>query len=117
MSDDGAEKVARNNALFRDANERIESAATDAGLGGNDRPVPFICECSDRDCTSIIHLTLDAYRRVRSNPRWFVHAPRHEESRDGLVRALERHDGYVLVEKIGRAGEITEALAERRNPG
>jgi hypothetical protein len=33
------------------------------------------------------------------------------------VRPLERRDGYVLVEKVGRAGEISQALAERSNPG
>lgn len=116
MSEDGAVKVARNNALFREANERIETAATSTGLDGDSR-VPFICECSDGACTAIIRLTLDAYRHVRSNPRWFAHASGHEESRDGLVSTVERHETYVVVEKIGRAGEITEALAEGRDPG
>jgi hypothetical protein len=115
MTED-AEKVARNNALFRDANERIESAAADADLGV-DNPIPFICECSDRACTTLIRLSLDDYRRVRSNSRWFAHAPGHEESLDGAVRPLEQHGAYVLVEKVGRAGEITQALAETKDPG
>ncbi|HET7137104.1 MAG TPA: hypothetical protein VFI04_02015 [Gaiellaceae bacterium] len=115
MAED-VEKVARNNALFREANERIESAAADAEVGV-DTPVPFICECSDRACTTVIRLSMDAYRRVRSNPRWFAHAPGHEESLDGAVQPLERHDAYVLVEKVGRAGEITQALAETKDSG
>ena len=116
MAEDEAEKVARNNALFREVNDRIEFAAADAGLVGNNL-VPFICECSDGACTTIIRLSLDAYRHVRSNPRWFAHALGHEESRDGVVTPVERHDTYVVVEKVGRAGAITQALDERQDPG
>lgn len=105
------EKIARNNSSFRDANERIEEAAVEQGLQDG-RPIPFICECSDPRCTTVISLTLAEYRRVRRNPRWFAHAVGHEEAIAGTLLPVERHDRYVLVEKIGEAGELVEDLAK-----
>ena len=110
--DDAAEKIARNNAVFRDANDEIDTAAEDHGLDDG-RPVPFICECSDPRCTQIISLTLEEYRGVRNNPRWFVHALGHEEAIPGVVQAIERNDRYLLVEKVGHAGEVARRLAAK----
>ena len=108
--DGNAEKIARNNAVFRDANDGIERAATTVGLPPEDW-TPFICECSDPRCVKIIRLSLDQYRYVRSNPRWFVHALDHETSVDGAVRPLEHHGEYTIVEKIGAAGDLAAELA------
>ena len=35
----------------------------------------------------------------------------------GAAVVVERRDGYSIVEKIGRAGEIVDALDERRAVG
>jgi hypothetical protein len=110
VDDAAAEKIARNNATFRDANERIDETAETFGLD-REEPLPFICECSDRRCVEIIGLTLTEYDHVRSNPRWFAHAPNHEEQIAGVVEAVERHSRYVLVEKINRAGDVAAELA------
>ena len=110
MDDQTAEKIARNNAMFRDANDKIETKAARHGFD-RDQPLPFICECSDRRCVEIILLSAQEYSRVRSNPRWFAHAPDHEEELDGAVAPVERHERYVLVEKIEHAGEIADRLA------
>jgi len=107
---DSAEKVARNNAIFRGANEEIGAAAAKHGLDDG-RQAPFICECSDPRCTQIIRLTLGEYGHVRSDPRWFAHAPGHETTVPGLIEALDRNDRYVLVEKVGRAGVVASDLA------
>jgi hypothetical protein len=113
VDDAAAEKIARNNATFRNANDEINVAAETHGLDDG-RPVPFICECSEPRCTQIIHLTVAEYRRVRGNPRWFVHAPGHEEVIPGAVQQVARNERYVLVEKIGRAGAVAGRLAESR---
>ena len=110
MDELAAEKIARNNAVFRAANDEIDAVAAGHGLTDG-RAVPFICECSDERCTQIIRLTLAEYARVRSNPRWFAHAPGHEESVPGTVQLVDRNDRYLLVEKIGRAGEVARELA------
>jgi hypothetical protein len=99
------ERLAENQATFRSANERIEAAAEDMGLY---EPVPFICECSDERCTEIVRLTLTDYEDVRANPRRFFNAPGHERLSVGAGAAVvvERRPSYVLVDKIGVAGEI-----------
>jgi hypothetical protein len=107
-----AEKIARNNSTFRDANDGIEVAAVEHHFDP-DRRVPFICECSDPRCTRIVSVTLEEYGHVRSNGRWFIHAPGHEEEVDGAVTTVERHPPFVVVEKINHAGEVAEDLASQ----
>ena len=104
------EKIARNNAAFRDANERIQTAAADYGFWDG-RTVPFLCECSDESCMTIVRMSLEEYRQVRSNPRWFAHAPGHEERISGVVETVEAREHYVLVEKVGHAGDVATDLA------
>jgi hypothetical protein len=115
MDDASAEKVARNNAAFRTANETIAAAAEDHGLDDG-RPAPFICECSDPRCTEIISLTLTEYKRVRSNPRWFAHASGHDSDIPDAVRLLEDHQRYALAEKINHAGEVAARLTDQADP-
>ena len=103
------ERIARNNTTFRDANEHISAAA---GVYGIDSPVPFICECADARCSEIVRLTLEEYEEIRAHSRHFLHVPGHEDAA-GAAQVVARRDGYVIVEKLGRAGEIVEALDER----
>lgn len=103
------ERIARNESAFRDANEEIGRTADDLHL--TERPVPFVCECADVSCHAIVRLPLSDYRRVRSNPRWFVNAPGHQVAALGASVVVEPHDGWSIVEKVGLAGEIAEELA------
>lgn len=112
VDDASAEKVARNNAAFRAANEKIAAAAEEHGLDDG-RRVPFICECSDPRCTEIILLTLTEYKRVRSDPRWFAHARGHDSDIPDAVRLLEDHERYALAEKINHAGDVAARLADQ----
>jgi len=105
------ERIARNDALFRDANERIGTFAAKHDL--REDALPFICECADTRCHEIVTLPLDEYERVRSNPRWFVNAPWHQVAARGAATVVEHHSGYVVVEKQGHAGEVAEELAPR----
>lgn len=101
------ERLARNQATFREANQRIVAAAGEIGVGA--RSVPFICECADPSCTQVLPIDLADYEAVRRNPRRFLHADGHD---DGLGEPVELHEGYVVVEKVGYAGEIVERLAD-----
>jgi hypothetical protein len=114
METPSARKLAQNNAIFREANEKIEVAAEGFGFD-RAQVAPFICECSDPRCTTIVQLTLAEYDRVRSNGRWFVHAPGHETSVAGAVELVELNPGWALVEKVGLAGELVDELATRPN--
>lgn len=103
-------RIARNNAAFRDANERIGVAA---GIYGVEGAVPFICECDDPACSEIVRLELEQYEEIRADSRHFLNVPGHETAAHGAAIVVERREGYVIVEKIGHAGDVAEALDER----
>jgi hypothetical protein len=99
------ERIAVNQSRFREANERIELAADSMGIMG---PIPFICECADPQCVEIVRLKLEDYEEIRHDARLFFCTSGHEviavEAGAGVVTG--RRDDYVLVEKIGVAGEV-----------
>jgi hypothetical protein len=108
-----AERIARNDATFRHANEQIERAAERADI----ELVPFLCECADERCTEIVRLTLADYEAVRGDPRWFLNVPGHEQGSQPHVRVVDDRGDYLVVEKLGEAGEIVEDLDERTSAG
>jgi hypothetical protein len=105
-----AQRIARNDATFREANERISAAAEVYGV---DMPIPFICECADPRCSEIVRLELEEYEEIRADPRRFLNVPGHEKAAQGAAVVVAERDGYVIVEKVGHAGEVVEALDER----
>ena len=102
-----AERVARNDAMFREANERIREAAEEYEMKD---AVPFICECAEESCSEIVQLSLGEYAWVRSEPRRFFNALGHESAARGRASVIDRNDRYVVLEKTGRAGEVAEEL-------
>jgi hypothetical protein len=109
-----ADRVARNQATFRDANEKIQAAAGRIGLEGE--PVPFLCECPQRECTEIARLTLDDYETVRGRSTWFLVLPGHEFCEvDGttVARIAEHRERFTIMEKVGEAAEIVAELDPR----
>ncbi len=113
VSDLTAERVARNNATFRAANEQIEASALAQGMQPK---VPFLCECPELTCTEILRLTFDEYEAVRANAIHFINAPGHQAAAPSDRQVVAEHDDYVVVEERGRAGEIaaqTDPRAER----
>ena len=104
-----AERVARNDATFRKGNEAIEATATALGV----EVVPFVCECADESCTKLILLRLEEYEAIRSDPTHFLNAVGHQTAAGPYGRVVERHDRYVVVEKLGPAAEIVAELDER----
>jgi hypothetical protein len=108
VADDSERRVARNEDLFREANESIER-----GLWpGEDHPaVRFVCECAQVECGRMVELSLGDYERVRANPKRFVLAPGHQLPEFEAV--VEERPEYVVVEKNGEAGEAAEQLDQR----
>jgi hypothetical protein len=113
MRDLTQKRIALNQVAFRSANERIEAAIGDLDVQGF---VPFICECADPTCVALIRMSLAEYERMRENPRRFFNAPGHEQiSVDaGAGVVVEHADGYVLVDKIGVAGEVASHAFGRK---
>jgi hypothetical protein len=102
-----AERVARNDAAFRSANDKISDAAE-----GLDH-VPFLCECAEPSCTATIVLTTEEYEEVRADSRHFLNVPGHQVAAQGWARVVDDRGRYVIVEKIGDAGALVEELSER----
>jgi hypothetical protein len=99
------EKRARNEALFRDVNERIEEVTTDLGEdGGQAERIGFVCECGIEDCTELLEATVAEYEAVRASPRHFLVLPGHEDT--NTERVVERNSGFFVVEKLDEAGEV-----------
>ena len=105
-----ARRIAENEARFRDANERIEEAVL--RLEPSAQTLPFVGECGRASCLTIIRLTIEQYEAARDDPRYFLCEPGHEMVGNGLGRVVRDMGKFVIVEKIGEAGEI----AERRDP-
>ncbi|MFL5602709.1 MAG: hypothetical protein ACJ77R_04745 [Gemmatimonadaceae bacterium] len=109
VSSRSGERVAFNDDIFRKANEAIRTRAE--RLAPEDfEQLPFICECAQETCTEVVQIPTEEYERIRSNPRLFFNAPGHDVAAHGWAAVIERHEGYVVVEKLGRAGEIVEML-------
>ena len=98
------DRLARNEALFRQVNERLKDVSE--LLGTADSGPEFVCECADEGCTERIRLSLGQYEQLRANPRCFVVVPGHERAE--LERVVADRGGYCVVEKIGVPGEIAE---------
>jgi hypothetical protein len=103
-----AERAAQNEALFREANEQIQGKVLE--LGAREHRAPYLCECDDPGCTTIVLLTAAEYEDVRSVSRRFVVASDHENPED---RVLGRHDGFTVIEKTGEEGQLVEELDPR----
>lgn len=103
------ERIGRNEALFREINERIAEAAADHGPDGH--VYEFLCECADPGCLTRVELPLAAYERVRASGRRFVVAPGH--SLPGMEAVVEAAPGHAIVEKQGEAGRTAAALDPR----
>ena len=87
------ERLARNQVLFREVNERLREMIGDSGT-----PTEFLCECSNPDCTETIALDLDEYEAVRSSPNLFAVTRGHEIAT--IERVVGESDTFKLVEKI-----------------
>ena len=85
------ERLARNQALFREVNERIQQTA------GNNTRIEFVCECSDTECIETIDLRLTDYEQIRADPLRFVIKPGHEI--DAIERVISEDGGSAVVEK------------------
>ena len=111
MADRTEERIARNDAAFRAANERIRGRAEE--VGGPSR-IPFLCACAWEDCTEIVWLSPEAYEEVRRDPRRFFNAPGHDRAGGSAVEVVQDKGTYVIVEKQGHAAEVVEALDPRK---
>jgi len=103
------ERLALNEAMFREANERAKAWEE------RHREVEvelYFCECADPNCPERVGLGKADYERVRSDSRHFVIAPGHELP--DVETVIEQHDGWAIIEKAPEVSDIVEARDPRR---
>ena len=99
-------RAARNESLFREVNERIDSA----GSGVSPMFTEFMCECADDSCFEYVSLTSEEYSSVRKmGAVYFIVRPGHALAEVERVVGGEA-DRYDIVEKVGLAGAVAENL-------
>lgn len=102
-----AERVGRNEALFRQVNEQVEELSRTLSNRG-DPTMNVVCECGDLGCVAGLVVSLAAYERVRSDPALFFVQPGHELP--DVEEVVEKQAGYHIVRK--RSGTPEEIATE-----
>ena len=100
------EKLARNQVVFREMNERIAELT---GLINETGINLFICECSDPACAESLEISAGEYEAVRADGARFVVMSGHQLPEVECV--VDGNGRFLVVEKIGQAGEIARAGA------
>ena len=105
------ERLSRNEAIFREINERTRSLQERFGPEDpSTRYEQFLCECGDQMCVDRVDLTVAEYESVRATSTQFVLRPGHTMPR--VERVVRENDRYVVVVKLGEAAEV----AAERDP-
>ena len=99
-------RLALNEALFRETNERLEERVQDT-VGAEDE-LEILCECGNLDCSERILLAREKYVAVRSDPAQFAVKPGHEIA--DVEAVVARSDRFEVVRKQGVAAEAAEFL-------
>jgi CheY-like chemotaxis protein len=99
-------QVGRNENEARSANEVVSVDGEQADLPGH-HSLAVLCECGDRDCHEPVEMTVDQYEEVRAEPAHFAVLLGHELL--DCERVVATHEGYLVVEKFGDAGDVAAA--------
>ena len=106
------ERLAGNEALFREVNERVAEVAEDfVEPASTAESFKFTCECGSATCTEEIAMTLVEYEALRAVPTHFAVVDGHEMPE--VERVVERHPSYLVVEK---QEEDAERVARETDP-
>jgi hypothetical protein len=100
------QRLALNEALFRDVNERIREISD--SFGQKDSTYDFLCECSDPECVERVVLTAAEYEFVRADSTRFVVAKGH--AMPEIESVVDQAKDHVVVEKEGAAADVAVHL-------
>jgi len=111
MASPRAERIAKNQAMFRIINERV-SAWPERQATSPAEKLMFYCECGDEHCFERVHLTVAAYEAIRGDSARFAVVDGHvfPEVEDVVAEP----DGYEVVEKKDDVRGIVERFDPRR---
>ena len=112
MDEETKDRIAQNEALFREVNERVQELdrerqdAADPGVQWE-----FVCECGQATCAEPVKMTRAEYEQVRSNPVHFAVLPGHEKPEVEKVR--RRTDRFLVIEKVPGEQDVARATDPR----
>jgi hypothetical protein len=106
MGDLRKERLAINEALFRNVNEGIR-----AGAGEPVGTLGIRCECGTLGCNRLFDVPFEIYEATRSEPRQFLLLEGHDIP--DVESVVAHHDGFVVVEKRAETGDIAEVTDPR----
>jgi len=102
---DRDERMALNEALFRELNERAQEPGGTVPESGTRE---IYCECSSIDCIERIQITVDEYTSVRDDSRHFIVVPGHETV--DVEHVVSRTDRFEVVRKEDEAAALADLL-------
>ena len=106
------ERLAGNEALFREVNERVAEVATHfVEVETSAEQINFACECGRATCAEPISMTMVEYEAIRAESTHFAVVPEHEQPEIEVV--IERHPTYFVVEK---SQEDAQEVARETDP-
>jgi hypothetical protein len=90
-----AQRIGKNEALYRSINEKIEGL--NETFGPMAESMTVVCECGELACTQQIELDIPTYERLRADPTQFVVVPGHEIP--DVEHIIEEHETFNLIRK------------------
>jgi hypothetical protein len=108
-SDEREIRAGRNQAMFREINERLTRNDPLAESTGSH---VIACECADPGCVQTLVISAAQYEHIRREPRRFAVAAGHVYP--DVERVVGDFEAYVVVEKSGKAADVVEALDPQR---
>jgi hypothetical protein len=104
---DRNERLARNEAMFRSVNERVEEVVQP----GPTETIDFLCECGDAECVEKITLTREEYESIRMDGAQFAIVAGHEIP--AIENVVRRADRFLVVRKHPEEAQIARETDPR----
>jgi hypothetical protein len=105
---DQAERIGRNEALYRDVNEHIRRVGSPS-----ESMMTILCECGSDACTEEIRIPVTEYNQLRGEPTLFVLVPGHEIQ--AFEEVVEDEGVFRVVRKRpGKPEAIARATSRRK---
>jgi hypothetical protein len=98
-------RFARNEAIFREVNERIEE------LTPSNESLEILCECGNPDCREPLRVSVADYERVRQEPTNFLVAPGHAIL--SIEEVVGGTEGFEVVRKLADEEELARQTDPR----
>ena len=97
---EAAHRIAENEVVLREVNERIAEKSSDLesrGLTGANETSQYLCSCGRPDCEESVELTLEELEAAHARSDQFVVAPGH--ALPEIEDVVAEHEGYWVVRK------------------